>query len=115
MNNKTLAIDFDGTICKKQAYGLGVIWQKPNEGAVEHITKLRKDGYNIVIYTVRLSPDRNGNKAEIETKRQRIADWMELYEIPYDDIVGYKPDAIAYIDDRAIRFTNWQDVSNYFI
>ena len=113
MNNKTIAIDFDGTICKKQAYADGKIWEKPNEGAAKALTSLKEDGYKIVVYTVRLSPDKA--LLDYDEKRLRIKCWMKLHKIPFDDIVGHKPSAMAYIDDRAIRFTNWHDISNYFL
>ena len=52
---------------------------------------------------------------DIEWKRKQITDWLELYKIPYDDLTNQKPPAIAYIDDRAVRFTNWNDIGNYYL
>jgi len=121
MKQKTIAIDFDGTICRKQKYGDGTIWQTANTGAQGVIQDFKKDGYRIVVYTVRLSPDkvkactREGKSIELEEKKGRICEWLNNRKIPYDDVVGYKPEAMAYVDDRAIRFTNWHDISNYFI
>lgn len=121
MKPKTLAIDFDGTICRKQKYGDGTIWQTTNPGAQGVIQDLKKDGYRIVVYTVRLSPDkvkaptREGRHIELEEKRDKIVEWLNNRKIPFDDVVGYKPEAMAYIDDRAVRFTNWKDISNYFL
>ena len=47
---------------------------------------------------------------------------MQRYSIKHfgDDaykikVVGGKPKAHWYIDDRAIRFTNWKDIKNYFV
>lgn len=117
MKTKTIAIDFDGTICKKQSYGDGQIWQEPNEGAAKIINELKDDNYRIVVYTVRLSPDRTPPEGhpEYTAKKLVVNTWLEKHGIPVDEVVGHKPDAIAYIDDRAIRFTNWQDMSNYFL
>lgn len=109
---KTIGVDFDGTLCKKQKYGDGTIHNKPNDKAAEVMKKLKKDGYRLVIFTVRLNPVFGG---DIEWKREQIAQWCEIYGIPYDEITNNKPEAFAYIDDRAIRFTNWQDVGNYFL
>ena len=36
------------------------------------------------------------------------------YDIPYDKITNKKVGGII-IDDKAIRFTNWRDMLNYFV
>lgn len=109
---KSIGIDFDGTICKKQPYGDGTIYSKPNEGASEVIGNLKKAGYNIVVFTVRLHPKFGG---DLEWKKKQIEDWLNKYQIPFDEITNNKPEAMAYIDDKAIRFTNWEDISNYLL
>jgi len=111
LNKKTIGIDFDGTICKKQPYGDGNIYQTPNEGAKEVINKLFED-YKIVVFTTRLNPEFGG---DIEWKKLQITMWLDKYGIKFDQVTNNKPAAMAYIDDRAIRFTNWQDISNYFL
>lgn len=108
---KTLGIDFDGTLCKKQPYGDGTIWQEPNEGAAEAMKLLKKEGYRLVVFTVRLSPNMKGI---VEIKKDRICNWLNKYGIPYDEVTNNKPSAVAYVDDRAIRFTDWADITNYF-
>lgn len=109
---KTIAIDFDGTLCKKQSYGNGYIYEMSNEKASDITSKLHEDGYKIVIYTTRLNPSFGG---DIEWKKQQIITWCDQHGIYFDEITCEKPEAVAYIDDRAIRFTNWQDISNYFL
>lgn len=108
---KTIAIDFDGTICKKQPYGNGQIHEIPNECATEVIQKLHQD-YKIVVFTTRLNPSFGGN---IDGKRLEIENWLHKYNIPFDYVTNNKPAAMAYIDDRAIRFTNWSDINNYLL
>lgn len=108
--DKTLAIDFDGTICKYQPFKDGVIWQTPNEGAKEVITKLYEK-FNIAVFSCRARPDWE----DYEQSVANIEEWLKKYEIPFDLVTGIKPIAIAYIDDRGLRFTNWQDMKNYFI
>ncbi len=109
---KTIAIDFDGTLCHKQRYGNGLITEIPNEKAKEVMTRLKEDGYKLVIFTTRLSPHFGG---DINWKKKQITDWLDLWAIPYNEVTNNKPEAFVYIDDRAIRFTNWQDISNYFL
>ena len=108
---KTLAIDFDGTICKEQSFKDGEIWQEPNEGAVEVITKLKSQGWKIIVFTCRARPQWDNYPAGID----QVSNWLIKHNIPFDEITSNKPIARAYIDDRAIRFTNWQDIKNYFI
>ena len=110
-STKTMGIDFDGTICEKQPYGDGTISNKPNAGAQEVISMLKTIGFKIVVFTTRLNPKFGG---DIEWKKKQIEDWLNKYEIPFDEVTNNKPEAIAYIDDRAIRFTNWQDIRNYY-
>jgi len=117
---KSLGIDFDGTLCKKQPYGDGTIWQEPNEGALSAMKKLKEEGYYLFIFTVRMSLRKCKEKSpekqdeEMAWKEKQIADWLKKYNIPYDEITNSKHEANAYVDDRAVRFTNWHDITNYF-
>ena len=38
-------------------------------------------------------------------------DWLEKYGVEYDEIYFGKPNAEVYIDDRAIRFHQWDEIS----
>lgn len=38
-------------------------------------------------------------------------DWLARHEIEYDEIYFGKPNAEVYIDDRALRFENWEEVT----
>lgn len=107
-NRKTLAIDFDGTLCKYQSFGDGVIYQEPNVGAVDVVNKLYNNGWKIIIFTCRARHEFGGDGID------SIKAWLDRFGIPHHEITAEKPIATAYIDDRAIRFTNWQDIKNYF-
>lgn len=108
---KTLAIDFDGTICKYQPFKDGIIWQEPNEGAKEVLTKLHDNGWKLIVHTCRAKKSFENWAASIA----EIEAWLNKHGIPFDDITDEKPIATAYIDDRGLRFTSWQDIKNYFI
>jgi len=112
MKKQTIGIDFDGTLCKKQKYGDGTIHEVPNEGASEAMKNFKEEGYKLVIFTVRLNPVLHG---DIEPKKKEIEKWLDKHDIPYDEVTNHKPPAVAYIDDRAVRFTNWFDMSNLFV
>lgn len=106
---KTLAVDFDGTLCQYQKFG--PITNPPNEGAKQVIDVLRANGWTIIIHICRASQVHEDYKDSIKA----IIEWLQKYEIVVDDITADKPIATAYIDDRGLRFTNWQDIKNYFI
>lgn len=110
-NEKQIAIDFDGVIHKNsKGFHDGTVYDEPIEGAFDAIKKLRAEGYSIVIFSAKAKPDRplvNG-----KTGIELIEEWFGKYEmLSYiKEVTPEKPRAIAYIDDRAIRFTNWSDV-----
>ena len=97
---KTLAVDFDGVLHEYSglnARGLN----NPVAGATEAWTKLENAGYTLVVFTCREDID-------------RVQDWFRHYFGFIPEITNKKPVALAYIDDRAIRFTNWADMCKYF-
>jgi hypothetical protein len=99
---KTIAIDFDGVVHQySRGWWDGSCYDHPVEGAIEAIEKLRDKGYNVVIFTAR---------DDLEAVRF----WFEDHMSWAPEVTNKKPRASAYIDDRAIRFTFWKDILNYF-
>lgn len=107
--NKTIAVDFDGVIHRySNGWQGGVIYDPPVEGAFEAIRKLLKEGYNVVIHTTR---------ADTPERIQDVIDWLVTHgaeDLTPLEITATKPKAIVYIDDRAVRFTNWDDIRKLF-
>jgi len=107
-NANQLAIDFDGVIHKNsKGFHDGTVYDEPMPGAVDAI-KYLSEYYDIVIFTAKAKKDRplvNG-----KTGAELIWDWLGKYNlIPYIKLVtAEKPRAVAYIDDKAIHFTNWK-------
>lgn len=124
----TLCVDFDGVI---HDYNIGdwrdgELYGEPIPGAIEALFRLKDRGWNVVIHTTR---------AGTEKAREDIRRWIALWvrdtsiknwgefntwretkdsgDFPFT-ITDKKLPAIAYIDDRAIRFTNWGDMIRYF-
>ena len=92
---KTIFVDLDGTICtEEKTFSRSLA--KPIEGASEAIYKLMDAGFTVVIYTAR-------SWAEWEM----TVDWLSRNKIPYAGIHMGKPIADIWIDDRAIRFEDW--------
>jgi len=104
---KQIGIDFDGVIhaCTK-GYHDGTIYDDPVPGSYSALEILYKK-YEIVIYSAKARSDRplvNG-----KTGIQLIWEWLEKHDMKQfvKDVTAEKPRAIFYIDDRAIRFFDW--------
>ena len=106
-NTKQLAIDFGGVIHKSsKSFHDGTIYDDPVNGVEEALERLSED-YTLIIYTCKADPDRpliNG-----KTGIELIWEWLDKYNLSQyiNDIVYGKPNAKYYIDDKGIRFTDW--------
>jgi hypothetical protein len=106
-----LGLDFDGVIHKNsKGFNDGTIYDEPIDGAIDGVKYLNETlGYDLIIYSCKCTPDRplvNG-----ETGIELIWGWLEKYGIRDNvkDVTHIKPNAVAYIDDKGIRFNNWTD------
>jgi hypothetical protein len=109
MPRPTLAIDFDGVIhCWALAEGQnGEYVNGPMPGALKGLWTLHERGYDIVVFTCR--PD--GQEVHDMIERWYAEQGVACF--PYR-VTNVKPSAIAYIDDRGVRFTDWPDVLAMF-
>ena len=109
-NEKSLlVVDFDNVVHEMtNGFHDGTIYGNPVPGTKEAL-KLLSEKYEIVIYTCKANPERpliNG-----KTGTELINEW--LFKNDLKQHVSYvtfnKPNAIAYIDDKAVEFTTWED------
>lgn len=107
---KALAFDFDGVIFPfSNGWSGGELYEAPAPYAMQMLSKLYQHGYEIIIFTV---------YSRVRRKKD-IMKWISHYM--GDDYFEYKitdrkpREVLAFIDDRAIRFTNWLDIVKYFI
>ena len=113
-NKNTIAIDFDGVIHKNsKGFHDGTIYDKPIENVKNSLEYLSKS-YKLVIYTCKANPNRpliNG-----ETGIDLIWGWLQRWNLHgyIDDVTYTKPNALYYIDDKAIRFINWEIIMGVF-
>lgn len=109
--NLTVAIDFDGVIHRySMGWHDGTIYDRPMEGAKESMQKLRDKGCKILIFSTRAEGKYINGKWQ-ENQKDNMAEWLKFYQIPYDEIASGKPMAHVYIDDRGLRFENWEDAT----
>lgn len=92
-----LAIDFDHTICDTDKPPKGFKMGPPMQGAKDALIEYKRQGHTIIIHTA-------------QTTHDHIKDWMNYFQIPYDQITNIKPLADLYIDDKAYHFTTWSNV-----
>ena len=107
--SKTVAVDFDDTIAVR-VFGTVV----PANGAVDALTMLQEAGYKILIHSARAWEQWPDRQERLDEMQVLLAKWA----IPYDDIyVGEgKPGAMAYVDDRGVRFdNNWLDLARVIL
>jgi len=106
-----LGLDFDGVIHKNsKGFHDGTIYDEPLDGAIESVKYLNETlGYDLVIYTCKATPDRP--LVDGKTGIQLVWEWLDKHGIKDNvkDVTYIKPNAVAYIDDKGIRFNNWKD------
>lgn len=106
--NRTILIDFDGVLHKhSKGYYDGTIYDLPIDNAKNAIDLLKRKGFEIVIFSARISPSTNGKESALK-QLNSMKDWLKKYDIYYDKITYEKIPADFYIDDNAIRFINWK-------
>ena len=114
-NNNQIAIDFDGVVHgNSKGFHDGTVYDPPIDGAVDAIKWFKSEGYDIVLFTAKVKPDRplvNGKTGE-----ELIWSWLSDYGIEtyIKEITCEKPRALVYIDDRGIRFESWESTLETF-
>lgn len=103
---RTILVDFDGVLHRMPIDNYKFVTGDPIEGARQAIVTLVSVGYKVVIFTARPSSD-----------HEKIREWCMQYLgrglMHNIEITNVKRPSKFIIDDRAIRFTNWDDMLNY--
>lgn len=110
---QTVAVDFDGVLHSyDKGWHDGTIYGDWKPGAVVALSQLMQR-YAVFIHTTRDAKQvarwieqKSGYAFECTTRVPRSGFWNEQGVLLVTD---RKLAAIAYIDDRAVRFTNWPD------
>lgn len=107
-----IVIDLDGTICTLKQDNQTYSDVLPLPGAVEKIRSLKEAGHYIIISTARNMGTQDGNIGRVmKNVGKTTLEWLERHNILYDEIYFGKPNGHVYLDDRAIRFSGWENVT----
>lgn len=91
-HKRTVAVDFDGVLNDYDGWKGEDHFGNPHPSALLFLAHLHAD-YRVSIYTTR--------------KPEGVRAWLEQHGMTayVHEVTNHKPMALAYIDDRAIRFT----------
>ena len=93
-----IIVDLDGTICTEEKQFRRSL-AKVNPGAKEALEILKEKGFTLIIYSAR-------TWAEYEL----TIDWLNRNKIPFAQLILGKPQGDHWIDDRAIKYKNWESI-----
>jgi len=107
-SDKTLVVDFDGTLAGDTYPEIGA----PLPHVKESLSALKEAGFEIVIFTCRLAKNDGRPDKDISEQKKQIESWLKDHEIPYDRIddgQNGKPHALFYIDNKNIEYRGGND------
>jgi len=109
---KRIMVDFDVPIHRySKGFISNQIYDLPTPGCKEALQFLKNEGFEIVIFTTRVSCEEH---PEEHTENERlIREWLDTHAIPFDRITSEKLLALVYIDDRGLRFSSWSDTLRF--
>lgn len=104
-----ICLDIDGTICENISVNKWYNDVEPLPGAVESLKRLKEKNYYIILQTARHMKTCNGNEGRVLVMGAKLLfDWLEKWEIPYDEVYFGKPHADLFIDDKGVKHRDWE-------
>ena len=96
--------------CSKGYYD-GTIYDDPIAGSYSALDKLSKK-YTVILYTCKAKPDRG--LVDGKTGTELIWEWLHKHDMAkfISKVTSEKPRAVAYIDDKNIKFEDWDTTLN---
>ena len=111
-SKKTIAVDFDGTLCEYAFPGIGKQTES-QKNLMKKLINIRNSGHKLILYTCR------GDNEEYPCLTDAI-EWCKKNGLEFDsvneNIAGFvkksgfspKPVADLYIDDKAVNVVDWK-------
>ena len=111
-----ICVDLGGRRTLKKKEGEEYWEVDPVPGAVDSLRELKSQGVYIVIHTARNMGTQNNNLGRVIAKQGKIViDWLNKHCIPYDELLFGKPNVDYFIDDKGLRFTDWETTKNIIL
>lgn len=111
---KRLIVDLDGTLTQLDTGDYMDV--SPRLDVIDRLRDYQELGFEIVISTARNMRTFEGNLGKINIHTLPvITKWLDKYSVPYDEILIGKPwcgHEGFYIDDRAIRPSEFAELTN---
>ena len=108
-----IVIDLDGTISPLKKDGDSYADLVPFPGAVDRLKAWKAEGHYIIVQTARNMGTQESNLGKVMKNVGKVTlDWLDRYEVPYDEVYFGKPNGQIYIDDRAFRFQDWKEMDS---
>jgi len=93
---RTVAIDFDGVLHAYTRGWTGIVPEDPPvPGSKQFVSWLVGNGFDPVVFSTRATSGRG---------RIEVEHWLMKHGFPKMKVVGDKPGAILYVDDRGFAF-----------
>lgn len=113
--DQILTLDIDGVIARIGDPPIPYYEREPYPEMVNLLARWRKGGCFIRLQTARGMDEFKGNLREIEEyHRPRLEDWLEKWQVPYDELAFGKVVSSIYIDDLGFRFDSeegrWEEL-----
>lgn len=95
---KVIAVDFDDCLQHRVTSKPGEIFGEPITGSLEALHYLCRK-YRVVIHTC---------VAHTPAGWTAVHKWLEGHNASYHEITAVKPIADIYLDNKGLRFTDWE-------
>lgn len=98
--------DLDDTICihKNRDYQNA----EPIKPVIDKIRQMKKDGWEIVIYSARGQVSCNKDLALIESRNKAVVEeWLKKHDVPCDELIFGKPLGDLYVDDKGMSLEDF--------
>lgn len=107
-----ICVDLDGVICQLRRPDQSYNDLEPVRGAVDALRQWRSDGHTVIIHTARHMKSTGGNVGLVVARLGSVTlDWLERHGVEFDKLHFGKPHADVYIDDNAVRFATWDQLT----
>ena len=105
-DNMRIVFDLDGVICELKKPSQSYADVIPKNDVIEKMREMKEEGHYLIIHTGRHMRTCNGNVSKVIEKIGKITeDWLQKWNVPYDELIFGKPYADIYIDDLGIEFS----------